>query len=73
VLGFDIDAEDSMFNRNALSGVSKEEKQLKHEIKANRTPYGDPASGTFSGPWGGYDSEKFSNLDLTEEQKEHLS
>lgn len=28
-LGFDVDAEDNEFNKNALSGVTREEKLLK--------------------------------------------
>jgi hypothetical protein len=64
-LGFDVDAEDGAMNRNALSGVSREEKELKKQIREERQKYGDPGSGTFNGPWGGYACEDFKNLELT--------
>ena len=71
-LGFDVDAEDNEFNKNALSGITREEKLLKEKIKSERQLYGDPSSGTFNGPWGGYSNENFKNLELTQEQKDHL-
>ena len=64
-LGFDVDAEDDEFNKNALSGVSREEKLLKKKIKSERQGYGDASTGAFNGPWGGYSNENFKNLELT--------
>lgn len=65
--GFDVDAEDSNYNKNALAGMHKEDKIKREEIKSNRVKANDPTKGDFMGPWAGQRDEKFLNVELNEE------
>ena len=51
--GYDVDAEDPLFNKNVLAGMHKQDKQRKEEIKQNRIKANDPALGDYMGPWAG--------------------